>query len=467
MILKASQRGGGKQLGLHLTNTHDNEHVEIHEVRGFVSNDVTGAFKEAYAVSKATKCKQFLFSVSLNPPQNENVDIASFESAIDRIEERNNLSGQPRVIVFHEKEGRRHAHAVWSRIDAETMTARNLPFFKERLQELSKELYREHDWKMPRGFVSKDERDPRNFTLDQWQQAKRMDRTAKDLKQDIQDAWAISDNKASFEAAMQEKGLMLARGDRRGYVAVNMVDKQVLSLSRYSGKKTKELEARLGEADKLPSVDDTSTRIDRDISHKLKTFMKEAQTEKQQRLSPLDDKRIALRDAHRQERQRFDAALKHRQQSEAKNRAARLRTGVLGLWDRVRGEYKKIEARNAEEAKQADLRDRQQRQTLLDSQQNEHRKLQTVIVKVRDDYRTKASEIYRDLQRYGEVRPKTPLVQHKPSKQKTPDATLHKLHQQFNVQAVPSTRAERLEKFRAERTQSNERNRQSPSRDRN
>jgi len=54
MILKASQRGGGKQLGLHLTNTHDNEHVEVHEVRGFVSSDVTGAFKEAYAISKAT-----------------------------------------------------------------------------------------------------------------------------------------------------------------------------------------------------------------------------------------------------------------------------------------------------------------------------------------------------------------------------------------------------------------------------
>jgi hypothetical protein len=26
------------------------------------------------------------------------------------------LNGQPRVIVFHEKNGRRHAHCVWSRI---------------------------------------------------------------------------------------------------------------------------------------------------------------------------------------------------------------------------------------------------------------------------------------------------------------------------------------------------------------
>lgn len=38
-------------------------------------------------------------------------------------------------MVFHEKEGRRHARAVWSRIDAETMTAKQLSFFKGTLTE--------------------------------------------------------------------------------------------------------------------------------------------------------------------------------------------------------------------------------------------------------------------------------------------------------------------------------------------
>jgi hypothetical protein len=31
MIIKASQRSGGKQLGIHLLKTQENEHVEIHE----------------------------------------------------------------------------------------------------------------------------------------------------------------------------------------------------------------------------------------------------------------------------------------------------------------------------------------------------------------------------------------------------------------------------------------------------
>lgn len=71
MILKASQRSGAKQLGLHLLKTEENEHVEIHEVSGFVSENLMGAMNEAYAASRGTKCKQYLFSVSLSPPAHE------------------------------------------------------------------------------------------------------------------------------------------------------------------------------------------------------------------------------------------------------------------------------------------------------------------------------------------------------------------------------------------------------------
>jgi hypothetical protein len=137
MILKGSQRGGARQLGDHLLKTTENEHVEVQEVRGFMASDLLGALREAEVISRGTRCKQFLFSVSLNPPQTDDVRIEAFEEALAAIEEKNGLTGQPRVVVFHEKEGRRHCHAVWSRIDPETMTARPLPFFKNRLREVS------------------------------------------------------------------------------------------------------------------------------------------------------------------------------------------------------------------------------------------------------------------------------------------------------------------------------------------
>ena len=141
MILKASQRGNGQELAFHLQRFDQNEHMELHELRGFASENLTGAFKEVEAISRASKCQQYLFSVSLNPPQGESVGVEVFEDALERIEKRLGLEDQPRAIVFHEKENRRPAHCVWSRMDADTMTARQLSFFKTKLMGVSRDLY--------------------------------------------------------------------------------------------------------------------------------------------------------------------------------------------------------------------------------------------------------------------------------------------------------------------------------------
>lgn len=188
MILKASERGGARQLGLHLLKTEDNEHVEVHEIRGFMSDNVLGAMKETQAIALGTKCTQHLFSLSLNPPQDADVSPEVFESALAKIEDRTGLTGQPRIIVFHEKDGRRHAHCVWSHIKADEMKAVQLSHFKNKLQEVSRELYIEHGWEMPEGLMDKRNRDPRNFTLAEWQQAKRISHNAKDLKTAMQEA---------------------------------------------------------------------------------------------------------------------------------------------------------------------------------------------------------------------------------------------------------------------------------------
>jgi hypothetical protein len=67
VILHGNQRGGAKDLALHLLKA-ENEHVEVHELRGFVSSDLVPALNEVYAVSRGTKARQFLPSLSLNPP---------------------------------------------------------------------------------------------------------------------------------------------------------------------------------------------------------------------------------------------------------------------------------------------------------------------------------------------------------------------------------------------------------------
>jgi len=88
MILKAKERGDAAQLARYLLAIRGNEHVELHEVSGFVSDDLVEAFCEADAIAKGTRCKNYLFSISLNPPQGAKASTEAFEQAASRIEEK-------------------------------------------------------------------------------------------------------------------------------------------------------------------------------------------------------------------------------------------------------------------------------------------------------------------------------------------------------------------------------------------
>ena len=304
------------------------------------------------------------------------------------------------MIVFHEKEGRRHCHAVWSRIDAETMTARQMSHFKMKLNAISKSLYLEHGWELPRGFIDKELRDRRSFDLAHWQQCKRMGRDPKALKEAIQTCWAISDSRQSFEAALQAKGLFLARGDRRAHVAVTY-EGEVLSLSRMTGQKTKEIDARLGKPNDCRSVEETKQHIAATIAPKLRHLMKENDRARLEAMLPLEAKRIAMRDHHREHRQELADTQQQRSEAEGKARAARLRKGVAGLWDRLTGRRKETLQQNEAEALECRSRDRAERHDLVHEQLTERRGLQRQIVAVRSRYAAKAEELHRDLGRQG------------------------------------------------------------------
>lgn len=402
MILKASQRGGAKQLALHLLKTEENEHVEIHEISGFVADDLIGAMKEAYALSLGTRCRQPLFSVSLNPPATESVRVDVFEHACKLIEERMGLQGQPRMIVFHEKEGRRHAHAVWSRIDANTMTAKPLPFFKTKLREISKQLYLENGWRMPQGFIDSKLRDPRNFTLAEWQQAKRAGIDAKQVRQTVQECWAAADNGPAFAKTLESRGLFLARGDRRGHVVVSM-EGETFSVARMIGKKTKDATARLGQPEALRSVPDTIRHIGGTVAPMLSRHIAEAKRAAANALKPLNERKRAMQEQHRAERQRLDRMQRQRQDAERQARADRLRKGISGLWDRLTGRHGRTRKQNEMEAFFGMQRDRAQRHDLVSAQLKERQALQSQIVQVRGGYAEQLLGLYRDAARYSRM----------------------------------------------------------------
>lgn len=405
MILKGNQRGGGKQLARHLLNVSDNEHVQTFELRGFTADDLEGAFQEAYAVSRATRCKQFLFSLSLNPPQNENVSTEKFAAAIDAAEEKLGLSGQPRAIVFHEKDGRRHAHAVWSRIDTENMRAVPLPFYKRKLMDVSRGLYLEHGWQMPRGLVNPKERDPANYTLAEWQQAKRAGHDPKALKGMFQELWASSDSAKAFGAALRSRGFTLARGDRRGYVAVDYKG-EVYAIARYAGIKTKEVRGRLGDPGALPSVEEAKREHASRMTDMLRRHIKSAEERSKRQDLNLTFRRNEIIQRQRNERAQLDKAQQTRLATETRERTSRFSRGFRGLWDRVNGKHAEIKRRNEREAWHVYKRDQAERDKLIFRHIEERGVLHRQIKQARNAQTEQVHELGRDIAKFEQMRKK-------------------------------------------------------------
>ncbi len=349
MILKGSQRAGAKALADHLMNDRDNDHVNCLELRGFLSEHLHGAFSEAHAISKATFCKQFMFSLSLNPPQDHVASEQEFLDAADRAEKALGLEGQPRAVIVHEKEGRRHAHAVWSRIDAETLTAINLPHFKNKLRDLSRDLFLDHGWQLPDGLATHGNKSPLNFTLAEWQQAKRQGLDPREIKQAFQQAWERCDSQLGFKNALEDRGYFLARGDRRGFVALD-VEGNVHSIAKWTGIKTKEVNAKLGSPANLPSVSEAKTTIRQKLSGQMREFVDQIKDRQNRDLDPLRDKLRGMNEAHRNERHKLKVGQNARWIEETKARSDRLNKGLRGVFDRLTGRAKSIRQQNELEA---------------------------------------------------------------------------------------------------------------------
>ncbi len=358
MILKGNERGHAAELAMHLMNPRDNDHVTVHSITGFVADDLQGALAESAAISQATQCRNHLFSLSLNPPPEAKVSVEDFERAIAQIEAKLGLAGQPRAIVFHEKNGRRHAHCVWSRIEPTRLRAINLAHSKRKLMDVAQDLYRTHGWEMPAGFTDPARRDALAFSREEAGQAKRAAQDPKALKAMFSQCWQQSDSRAAFAAALWAEGYCLARGDRRSFVAVDR-DGKIWSLSRWCGVAPKDLAARLGNPDDLPSPDTAKQLFDglpeRQLDHGSV------------KLDPaFEARRAHLVEDQRRERDALIKEQEQREAFEAKARQARMPRGLKAVWAKVSGNYARLIADIEREANDASRRDRAEQQALIE-----------------------------------------------------------------------------------------------------
>lgn len=376
MILKGNQRAGGRDLAAHLANGRDNDHIAVHELRGFASTTLLGAFLEIEATAAGTRCRQPFFSVSLSPPVGAPVHVDQYELAADAIEAKfPGLTGQPRAIVFHEKQGRRHAHCVWSRIDAERGRAINLAHTRLKLRDVSRLLYETLGIEAPAGMSDPARADPLNYDQSIWQQAKRLDEDPRDLKAIIRQAWAVSDTAASFGAALERQALFLARGDRRGFAIVHHSG-EVLSLTRYAGLKKADVQARLGKPETLPTIDQVQDGLRHRMTATLTRRLADLKDTHDRQRRPDQRRLIAMRTIQRAARQALTERHAARLRQEETIRADRLRSGIMGVWDRISGKRGRLSVQNHHETVAGRLRDRDEWEALIEAQAIERRALQ-------------------------------------------------------------------------------------------
>ena len=217
---------------------------------------------------------------------------------------------------------------------------------------------------MPAGLADIKDRNPLNFDREEWQQAKRAGLNPKDIKRIFQDCWAISDSTKAFAQALLSQGLILARGDRRGYVAVDYQG-EVYAIAKYTGARTKVVREKLGNPETLPSVEQAKAQIADSMSDKLKRHLHQAEQDKQRHSASFEFKRKALVESQRAERNQLEQTQKERWEAEANERAKRLTNGFKGIWHRLTGKYAKAQRQNEMEALLAIQRDRKEKDELI------------------------------------------------------------------------------------------------------
>lgn len=247
MIISGLQTGNTRWLAAHLQNAADNEEIELAEVSGTVAQDIDGALAEFDAYTAGTRAKEGVYAAFINPP--EPLSREQFFRALEVIEEHLGLTGQPRIVLFHTKAGRHHCHVVWSRIDVANMKAIHLSHDRQKLRRCAQILAAEFGTELPPGL--KEDRGTERFN--ERQRPSKAEKSMAEIsglsveerRDVITSCYRNSDNAQAFINALEAAGYMLARGNKRAFVVVDIAG-GVHSLARQiDGAKTRDMRKKL------------------------------------------------------------------------------------------------------------------------------------------------------------------------------------------------------------------------------
>ena len=247
MIINGGSRSNGAFFAKHLMKTEDNERVTIVEMKGLYGDTLDEGFREMRLLAAGGQIKNPFYHVNINPREDEHLTPEQWDVAVDTLEQNLGLTDHARFQVEHEKEGRVHRHIVWSRIDPETMTAVsdsfNYPIHTQTARELEQE-FNLSPVRLPDP--------PERNRFKNWESFRGQESgiSPAEMKAEITELWQQSDGGRAFQAAIEEKGYLLAKGDRRDFVLIDQ-EGDIHSLARrIDGAKAADIRAKMTDLDR-------------------------------------------------------------------------------------------------------------------------------------------------------------------------------------------------------------------------
>lgn len=260
MIIKGKSRSGPRALAAHLGNAETNERITVLETRGTVADDLRGALLEMDAYAAGTRCEKSLYHAAISPGPQYRLTPEERSEAIDALEAKLGMDGHSRVVVLHEKLGRQHLHVVWSRIDLENMRSAPDSHNYRKHEEVARDLERRFGHERVQGAhherdgVERPDRTPSRAEL---RQEERTRIKGKLVKDEVSAIFRASDNAHAFANGLQDKGYVLAQGDRRDFVIVDRAGGIHSLARRIDGMKAEQLREFMAPIDReqLPNIE--------------------------------------------------------------------------------------------------------------------------------------------------------------------------------------------------------------------
>ena len=195
------------------------------------------------------------------------------------------------------------------------------------------------------------------------------------------------------------QGFVLARGDRRGYVALDYQG-EIYAVAKYADVRTKAVRERLGDSKTLPSVEEAKADIADRMTDKLRQHLRKAERERQRLSAAFEFKRLQLVERQRKERQRLEQMQEERREAETNARSKRLVRGLKGVWHVLTGKYAKVRRQNELEMLLAMQRDRTEKDDLIIKHLEQRQKLKQLQRDEQERHELEIEELQQDIGDY-------------------------------------------------------------------